>query len=323
MKLAKTSHFLIAAMAGLCTITSHTVVQAQEMQADCSIRIGGGPKGKVYELMIKDMQTVCGAEVSICAVPSIGGLPNLMMLSSNQTELGIAQLDTLQVMAGGGDENIAALQAVMPLHTNLLHILALRDGSKVGGSRFSFLGQTQVIRKFSDLRGLKIAVVGSTQLLGQTLNKQTGFAMELLLAETDDVAIKMLQDNQVQAIFTDGGWPLPSIASRLPTSGLALVEFDLPAPPRFTIVQRTYQNLDSFNNKYLGSPNILVTRPFKASGDMGKKVATLQSCLLRHLDELKEGRFQAAWKDVKDPLNTLGIARFTPAGVEKTKLSSR
>jgi TRAP-type uncharacterized transport system substrate-binding protein len=323
MKLAKTCHFLIAALAGLCTITSPAVVQAQEMQADCSIRIGGGPKGKVYELMIKDMQTVCGAEVSICAVPSIGGLPNLMMLSSNQTELGIAQLDTLQVMAGGGDENIAALQGVMPLHTNLLHILALRNGSKVGVTAMPFSGQTQVIRKFSDLRGLKIAVVGSTQLLGQTLNKQTGFAMELLLAETDDQAIKMMQDNQVQAIFTDGGWPLPSIASRLPTSGLALVEFDLPAPPRFTIVQRTYQNLDSFNNKYLGSPNMLVTRPFKASGDMGKKVATLQSCLIRHLEELKEGRFQAAWKDVKDPLNTLGIARFTPAAVEKTKLSSR
>ena len=307
----------------LCALGASPLAHAQEAQTDCAIRIGGGPKGKVYELMIKDMQAVCGAEVSICAVPSIGGLPNLMMLSSNQTELGIAQLDTLQVMAGGGDENIAALQAVMPLHTNLLHILALRNGSRVGVTGMPFSGQTQVIRKFSDLRGLKIAVVGSTQLLGQTLNKQTGFGMELLLAETDDIAIQMLQSNQVQAMFTDGGWPLPSIASRLPTSGLALVEFDIPAPPRFSIVQRTYQNLDSFNNKYLGSTNMLVTRPFKAGGDMGKKVATLQSCLIRHLEELKEGRYQAAWKDIKDPLNTLGVARFTPAIIEKTKVSVR
>jgi TRAP-type uncharacterized transport system substrate-binding protein len=323
MKLSKIGHLLISSIAGLCVLTACPFGHAQEMQADCAIRIGGGPKGKVYELMIKDMQSVCGAEVSICAVPSIGGLPNLMMLSSNQTELGIAQLDTLQVMAGGGDENISALQAVMPLHTNLLHILSLRDGSRVGVTAMPFSGQIQVIRKFSELRGMKIAVVGSTQLLGQTLNKQTGFGMELLLAETDDIAIKMLQSNQVQALFTDGGWPLPSIAGRLPNSGLSLVEFDLPAPPRFTIVQRTYQNLDSFNNKYLGSPNMLVTRPFKASGDMGKKVATLQSCLIRHLEELKEGRYQAAWKDVKDPLNTLGVVRFSPALIEKTKLSAR
>jgi TRAP-type uncharacterized transport system substrate-binding protein len=323
IKQSTARHFLAAAATVLCAFGVSLFAQAQEAPTDCAIRIGGGPKGKVYELMIKDMQSVCGAEVSICAVPSIGGLPNLMMLSSNQTELGIAQLDTLQVMAGGGDENIAALQAVMPLHTNLLHILALRDGSRVGVTAMPFSGQVQVIRKFSELRGLKIAVVGSTQLLGQTLNKLTGYGMELLLAETDDVAIKMMQSNQAQAMFTDGGWPLPSIAGRLPTTGLSLVEFDLPAPPRFTIVQRTYQNLDSFNNKYLGSPNMLVTRPFKANGDMGRKVATLQSCLIRHLEELKEGRYQASWKDVKDPLNTLGVARFTPATNEKTKVSAR
>ena len=333
MKPSRISHYLFAALTGLCAATLCTTALAQdEMQSDCAVRIGGGPRGKVYELMIKDMRAVCGSEISICAVPSIGGLPNLMMLSSNQIELGITQLDTLQVMAAGGDENIAALQAVMPLHTNLLHILALRDGSRVGATFIPFTGQTQVvpfsgqsqiIRKFSDLRGLKIAVVGSTQLLGQTLNQQTGFGMELLLAESDDSAIKMLQSNQVQAVFTDGGWPLPSIAGRLPTSGLTLVEFDLPAPPRFTIVQRTYQNLDSFNIKYLGSPNMLVTRPFKTSGDMGRKVTRLQSCLIRHLEELKEGRFQAAWKDVKDPLNTLGIVRFTPAVNDKTRLSSR
>lgn len=317
------SRFLLAAMTSLCAATGSADATAQDMPADCAIRIGGGPKGKVYELMIKDMQAVCGTEVSICAVPSIGGLPNLMMLSSNQVELGIAQLDTLQVMAGGGDENIAALQAVMPLHTNLLHILSLRDGSRVGTSAIPFSGEMRVLRKFSELRGMKIAVVGSTQLLGQTLNKQTGYAMELLLAESDDIAVKMLQSNQVQAIFTDGGWPLPSIANRQPNSGLQMVEFDLPAPPRFTIVQRTYQNLDSFNNKYLGSPNMLVTRPFKTSGDVGRKVAALQSCLIRHLEELKEGRYQAAWKDVKDPLNTLGITRFTPAINDKSKLSSR
>jgi TRAP-type uncharacterized transport system substrate-binding protein len=329
MYLGKKHHFLIAAIASLCALGASPNARAQETpdsteaRTECAIRIGGGPRGKVYELMIKDMQAMCGAEVSICAVPSIGGLPNLMMLSSNQTELGIAQLDTLQVMAAGGDENIAALQAVMPLHTNLLHILALRDGSKVSGGGVLSFGQTQVIRKFSDLRGLKVAVVGSTQLLGQTLNKQTGYAMELLLAETDDIAIKMLQANQVQAVFTDGGWPLPSIANRLPSSGLSLVEFDLPAPPRFSIVQRTYQNLDSFNNKYLGSPNMLVTRPFKASGAMAKKVATLQNCLIRHLEDLKEGRFQAAWKDVKDPLNTMGVTRFSPAAPEKAKSGTR
>ena len=76
------------------------------------------------------------------------------------------------------------------------------------------------------------------------------------------------------------------------------------------MVKRSYQNLDAFNLKFLGSPNLLVTRPFKPGGEMGKKVAALQACLLKHLDELQEGRFQAAWKEIKSPTDTLGVARF-------------
>ena len=144
MRFSKVPKFLIQAIAVTCFSMSGVTGFAQEAQPDCAVRIGGGPKGKVYELMIKDMQTVCGSEVSMCAVPSVGGLPNLMMLSSNQVELGIAQLDTLQVMAGGGDDNIAGLQAVLPLHTNLLHILALRNGSKVGATALPFSGSRSI-----------------------------------------------------------------------------------------------------------------------------------------------------------------------------------
>lgn len=288
---------------------------AQEITSDCTLRIGSGPRGKIYELMVQDIQNVCAAEVSVCSVPSIGGLPNLMMLSANQVELGIVQLDTLKQMANGGDENIAALQAVIPLHTNLLHILSLRAGSKVGITRIGdtvvpWTGEVKVLSKFSDLRGAKIAVVGSTQLLGQTLNKQTGYAMEFLIAESDDEAIKMLRANQVQAIFTDGGWPLPSISRHQPSSGLMLVEYDLLAKEPFTLVKRNYENLDAFNFAFLGIPNLLVTRPFKTTGEMGKHVAALQRCLLKHLDELQEGRYQAGWKEIKNPQLTFGVTRF-------------
>jgi len=132
MKLAARSRSPFSALC--CALAASLCLSsiAQEVQPECSARIGGGPKGKIYELMIRDMQSVCGSEVLIRAIPSIGGLPNLMMLSSNQADMGIVQLDTLQSMARGGDENISNLQVVMPLHTNLLHILSLRDGSKAG-----------------------------------------------------------------------------------------------------------------------------------------------------------------------------------------------
>jgi hypothetical protein len=261
------------------------------------------------------MQTVCGSEVPIANVQGIGGIPNLMKLSASEIDLGIAQLDTLRQMSDKGDENLQGLQVVMPLHTNLLHILSLRDGSRVGetrigGAALPMTGQTKVLTKFSELKGMRIAVVGSTMLLGEKLNLQLGYAMDLRKAETDDEAIQMMKDNKVQAMFTDGGWPLPSITRHKTNSGLQLVEFDLPANPPFLIVKRNYENLDAFKLSFLGSPNILITRPFKPNGEMGRKVAALQSCLLRNLETLQEGRFHAAWKEIKNPMDTLGISRF-------------
>jgi hypothetical protein len=322
MKLKK----LTAALTTLVILGHLTMSNAaQETTSAKALRIGSGPQGKVYELLVRDMQTMCGAEVPITNVPSIGGIPNLMMLSASQADLGIVQLDTLREMGRDGDENIQTLQAVMPLHINLLHVMALREGSRVGETKIPFTGDakipysgdTRVIRKFSNLRGVKVAAVGSTMLLGQRLNDQLGYGMDLRVAESDDDAIKMLKENKVQAYFTDGGWPLPSIEKHKTDSGLMLVEYDLPAQPPFSIVKRSYQNLSALNLRFLGSPNVLVTRPFKPSGDIGKRVAALQACLMKNLENLQEGRFHAAWKEIKNPSDTLGVPRFTKAEAGK------
>jgi hypothetical protein len=43
---------------------------------------------------------------------------------------------------------------------------------------------------------------------------------------------------------------------------------------------------------------------------MANRVAFLQSCLKTRLDELQEGRYQAAWKEVKEPAQTYGVTAF-------------
>ncbi len=309
--------------AGLLGTVALPAAAAEDTSASNALRIGSGPDGKVYQQLVRDMQSICGNDVPILNVPSIGGIPNLMMLSASQADLGIVQLDTLREIGNNGDENIQNLQVVMPLHTNLLHMVSLREGSKVGetivkGMVVPMTGEQRVLRKFSDLKGVKVAVVGSTMLLGQRLSNQYGYGMDLRKAENDDDALKLLRENKVQAIFTDGGWPLPSIARHKADSGLQLVEYDLPAQPPFSIVKRNYQNLDAFNLPFLGSPNVLVTRPFKPGGEMGKKVAALQSCLLKNLESLQEGRYHAAWKEIKDPMDSWGLARFGGAAGQKT-----
>ncbi len=316
-----TTKFTLAflAIAGAVALSAATATAGEEGTSPGALRIGSGPDGKLYQLLVRDMQSVCGNDVPIVNVPTVGGIPNLMGLASNQMDLGIVQIDTLQEMGKDGDENIQTLQAVMPLHINLLHILTMRDGYRVGEMKESWIPgmkkddsrETRIVHKFSDLKGLKVAVVGSTMLLGRRLNEQNAMEMDLRKAETDDEAIKLLQDNKVQAIFTDGGWPLPSISRHKSDSGLALVEYNLAPRSPLVVVKRNYQNLDAFNLRFLGSPNLLVTRPFKPNGEMGKKVAALQTCLLKHMDDLQEGRYQAAWKEIKSPTDTLGVPRFS------------
>ena len=319
----KTIAPLVAAALMASTSLIAPVARAAEDTAvgASALRIGSGPDGKLYQLLVRDMQTVCGNEVAITNVPTVGGIPNLMGLAASQLDLAIVQLDTLVEIGRDGDENIQQLQAVLPMHLNLLHVLSLRDGFKVGEVEKSLIPgwkkadtrEIKMVRKFTDLKNLKVAAVGSTVLLGQRLNEQNNFGMDLRKAETDDEAVRLLKENVVQAIFTDGGWPLPSVARHKGDSGLTLVDFNLPARPPFVVVKRNYQNLDAFNLKFLGSPNLLVTRPFKPNGDMGRRVATLQACLLKHMDDLQEGRYQAGWKEIKSPMDTLGVMRYSKA----------
>lgn len=312
----------IAAFISAATLMA-AAAQAQETRPDCALRVATGPSGKVYELALRDMQAVCGSTVSLCSVASSGGLQNLSHLAANEAELAMVQVDTLKEMSSG-DESIRSLQAVLPMHANLLHILAATEGSMVGvktllGKPVPGTGDRVVLRQFSDLKGMVVAAVGSAHVMGQALERQLAYGMKFVMAENDEHALSLLKQGQVQAVFTLGGWPLPTISRLRVSSGVHLVDFNLEARSPHIAVKRNYQNLDALNFNFLGVPNVLVTRPFKVGGAMANKVAALQSCMRQRLDELQEGRYQALWKEIKDPAQAYGVTAFlaAPKGVQK------
>ena len=61
---------------------------------------------------------------------------------------------------------------------------------------------------------------------------------------------------------------------------------------------------------FLAAPNLLVTRPFKPDGERGRQVTTLQRCVLAHLDGLREGTYEPAWKEIKNAAESYGWPRF-------------
>ncbi|MCU0923877.1 MAG: hypothetical protein MUF16_26735 [Burkholderiaceae bacterium] len=299
-------------------LAAATPARAQGTPADCDLRIAGGPAGKVYELMIRDMQAACGSAVQVCSVTSTGGLQNLSLIAANEAELGIVQLDTLKEMKARGDDALQALQVVMPLHGNLLHVLVLTEGSEVDvvnvplvGTKVPFTGSTIRFDKVSQLRGRTVVAVGSAQLMARSINAQYPLGLQLLAVDTDAEALRVLQAGHAQAVFTLGGWPLPSVAQHRTGSGLMLADFDLQDSAPYAVVTRSYPNLQAYNLRFLAAPNVLVTRPFRVGGTAFNRVAALQRCLATRLDELQEGRYQPAWKEIRDVRATYGLKSFS------------
>ncbi len=307
---------------GLCLPVSLTgSLHAQPADASCVLRMATGPEGGVYARLARDIQAVCGKTVNVCAVPSKGGLQNLTMLSSSEADVGFAQVDILTELGRGGNPSIQKLQAVMPLHANLLHVVTLRRGSRLprldmlgnlwGGSKdMPGLGETKVFSKFSELRRMQVAVAGSAVLSGQTLNAQLGYNMTFVEAADDDEALALLRADKVQAAFLTGGWPYKSISKQPTNSDLLLAVTDINVPPPVAIVKRDYPNLAAYGVPFISAPNLLLTRPFKTGGDKSRNVDTLRRCIKSHMDELQEGDYSPVWQEVKDTSDTMGVALF-------------
>ena len=292
---------------------------AQDEQAQKGLRIATGPGNGVYVQIAKDMQKVCGQSVPLVLVPSKGGLDNLNLLSSSQADVGFSQVDVLEQMSKEGDQNIQELQAVMAMHSNLLHVITRTDGSRINQTKMPFSqayvplsGELRVLRKFSDLniKGVKVVLVGSAALMGQTLERQLGYGMTFLQADSDEKAISLLQTRQADAIFTTGGWPYPTVSNLRRDSGLMLAEYDLQPPTPFLTTRRNYPELDAMKMNFLASTNLFLTRPYKPTGERGKQVAALRKCILNNFDELKEGAYSSVWKEIKAPFVTFGVAIY-------------
>lgn len=310
----RTTKFSLAVLTLSLLAALQAGAQTEAAAPSNALRIATGKKGKGYSKLFANINAVCGDKVAIIEVETEGGLQNLTTMAANQAELGFVQLDTLQDLRAS-DEAIDALQAVLPLNMNLLHILADAEGysykteRKLGG----LMGGDTVhvpVANFSDLKGLPVAVVGSARALGRVLDRGNAMGMQFVDVETDEQALAKLHAGKVAAMLSTSGWPSGPVQNLKRNSGLVLVKFDLPVKPPYQLVKKNYENLDTFNHAFLAAPNLLVTRAFSAGGVNGRAVASLQNCIQKNLVNLQEGKYEPTWRDVKNTSDTFGWPRF-------------
>lgn len=287
--------------------TAFAAPAADAPAANCDgIKVATGPKGKGYSTLYADLNKILGGKVAICEVNTAGGLDNLNALSTKEADIGFVQIDTWNDMKNG-DENIAALQYVMPMNSNYLHVVTSVNGFNVEQAK-KFFGTEKrnvVINTFSDLRGQRVALVGSAQLLGRKLDKQLGFNMIAIDAKSDAEAFDMVKKGQVAAAFTVSGWPSGTVRALSQADGLTLVPFNVAIGEPYKVKPLNYKNIAVYNNNSLGIPNVLVTRPF--TGQRAANVAKIQAGIISNLTELKEGNYQPAWNEVNPnaPVNNM------------------
>lgn len=305
--------FVIASFLAI-SATAFAAPAADAPAADCDgVKIATGPKGKGYSNLFADIKKVCGAKVNLCEVNTSGGLDNLTSLSTKEADLGFVQVDTWNTMKAS-DDNIAALQLVMPLNNNYLHVITSANGFSIQGEKkYGFLkgdAKQVVVNSFTDLRGQRVAAVGSAQLLARQLNKQLGYGMQVIDAKDDNAAFDMVKSGQVAAALTVSGWQgnKGPVGSLTQASGLTMVPFNAPVSEPFKVKPLNYKGIAVYNNNSLGVLNVLVTRPF--SGQRSANVSALQSCLQSNLTELKEGPYQAGWNEVSSTASVPNMTQF-------------
>ena len=300
----------ILAIAMALTATAWAAPANDAPPADCEgLKVATGPKGKGYSTLFADIQKVTGGKIALCEVNTAGGLDNLNALSTKEADVGFVQIDTWNDMKNG-DENIAALQYIMPMNSNYLHVVTLASGFTQEHAK-KFFGTDKklvVINSFADLRGQRVALVGSAQLLGRKLDKQLGYNMQFIDAKSDAEAFDMVKKAQVAAAFTVSGWPSGTVKQLQQADGLTLVPFNAPIGEPYKVKPLNYKNIAVYNNNSLAIPNVLVTRPF--TGTRQANVAALQSAITRNLTELKEGNYQPAWNEVNPNAPVANMTKF-------------
>ena len=161
--------------------------------------------------------------------------------------MGIVPLDALKTMSVS-DENVQNLQVVATLNSNFLHVATLRNGFKVAGEKkYGGLmeGDAKLVRitAVSQLRGVPVALVGSAQLMGRSLNKSLNLGFREIDVGSDAQAVEMLKKGQVYAVMSVASWPHGFFDKLKQNDGVTLIPLDVAINGPYLTRALNYKNM--------------------------------------------------------------------------------
>jgi len=296
-----------------------TAQKAPSQEDRCLLRVATGSKGQGNSAAFADMKATC-PEIPMCEAETKAGLANLYGLLTNMVELGFVHQDTL-IWSKKDDPKVADLKAVVRAGSALLHIVARREPRRENGATLLprlfgslFGAETKVVTNLSQLRGSRVAVVGSARDLVARLNRSLGLGLRVVDRDYSDAeAIAALKSNTIAALFTMNRWPFKALESEIQRDpSLRLINYDLPATEsHFSIQRRRYTSVSVETFNFLAVESLLVTRVPADSGWLATQVAALQRCLVSRKTELETRRDASTdWSLIHDLTDVEGWGVF-------------
>lgn len=261
-----------------------------------------------------------------------GGLQNLRGVTTKKFDMGITQVDTIVFLSSTDPDIEKNVRSVASLHYSYLHMLTLRSGFSVAGTKKEktwgglsekdvATSNTVVVKSVQDLRGKTIAAWGSALVTATVMNQRLRLNMNIVEAKTRPEGLEMVKKGQAYAFFGMGGKPVGWVADNVeaPGSIFTLVSLDandlMALSKPYEADKLSYDNMGAYGVPTIKIRNEVVIRNI-TGGPLVTKIEAFKGCLAENLSEIKNARgTDPAWNDVSEEtlFSTVGPAWTLPA----------
>jgi TRAP-type uncharacterized transport system substrate-binding protein len=262
--------------------------------------ISVGSETGTYMKLVKELSEVCKS-VTIDARTSSGSPENMDRLKNNRVSAAFMQSDILFHYKKQSEEYLQ-FPVLVVLHTEEIHVLALRESGLKEGGIAGFNKKDVVFSDLSDLKKRKVGAAGGSVITSKILAGEGDVDYETVEFTKTSDAITGLERGQVHAVVIVGGAPLSDL-EKLDHRKFKLIPVGKDITNRVDKIYRktaiNYPNLRSDTLPTVAANAVIVTRQYNSPGRQVGQIA-FRKCFMEKIEELKETpETHAKWQVIK------------------------
>lgn len=297
--------------------------------AQVPVKVGTGSKTGTYTKIFANIQSVCGDKVQLVEVNSGGSDDNIDKLVNKEVDAAFVQTDALQFTAMNEPRaSEANIRVLVPLYPEEVHVVAVKDLSKISGGfnvfGKNFGGNKTNLDSLADLAGAKVGAWGGSYTTARAIAFLGGVQFEVVQFPDENAAKASLNKGEIAAIIAVGGQPLGFVKNLDANYKLLKIDGDLASKVKaYQTARLNYKNVNASGVATVAARSVLVVKNYSDPARK-QKFADLKACILANETEFKEGTgMHPKWNDVDLKSPTVWATYEVPAVTTVTVTGSK